>query len=1101
MTKTKNVVDKPLSKVQQISKKFDNWLKNIVEKIDNFFSNIFASRKKTFLLLFGLSFTVLFIIYCLIIVIRKSFYSNFSDDILQYYTIISDFINKIKSGNLSFYNLNNYLGASIFSDSYYVPLDIFTFITLIISFFTKVEIAYSITEFIKLISGIMLFAYYLSLKGMKNRTIFWASILYFGSSGYVNFMAFPVFASLIAYLPLGLIVIHYYFKGKKWMVPLYIFAMLFYDFYITYYIMWFLGFAYLIIALQRKFKLKDFLLQGFSFIFLMVLGVIMGAVILVPNALFILQDTYRDDAGGLGGLADATNYFEALKTYIGSLIKGDKFFDINQYIRELSKLFTPTGAACFYGLQNNYLTEHISMYITCSGLLIASSIIFMNDKTSWIYKIFGLLFIGFIIFPVASKVFSGYNYPYTRWINFLPIFEILMFAHVFDKKGFEKVNYKLLLIPGIIFIAVLAFLFFYYRVVLNGGGTDWFVNLFKLSDKSWFTSINKDDLWSIDSLTWDMYLFVFGIIVIGFTLWFGISKSEKLIKIIIFTEVIASTVYMFVGPFSIPDKIAGFNEMHDISDFLEEHLSLDEFYRVYVHDSAGVHEPINFDRMTPFPTNSKIFHSFTDKETNDLTKLIFNKDEQQSKNSLYENQSLYINQLLGYKYVLIGKTDSPYLSEKLYKLVAEDNFFKLYEMLYTTPFTVQESIMSKDEFSINYSISRSNILMREKVLNGTALINTSTYKNVFNYNFGSYSGDGDKIETRELKPFVTYQKPTSTLNLGMVEASTQDGFEGAHIVYANEDSVNLKEYYRYDIDEVGFNYGSLYVNFTSSYNVDLDKMGNIFYKVKGEEKYYACEIWEDSSSVDYVIKCPDFYYEPEAILFEKSEGFNRSTISIKIRKESAIDGAAYLVYDIPDTYYSDGNDIIQFFMSDIELSIEKALVKVNDELFEAFGGEAYFVDRPTQLYIYKSGEMYEEKFMPSVKYIFDSVVVDSNNYAKDYKISIKNAKISLSYINTSDSEYDQIVIIPIAYSEEWIVDGGNFETLSANGGLLGIIVPKTEGLIEINLHFTPKGLKTGAKLSLIGFLTYGVIFGSIYIFKRRKEGKINEEIDSNSSSL
>ncbi|MCK7485884.1 MAG: hypothetical protein MZU97_10315 [Bacillus subtilis] len=74
-------------------------------------------------------------IQTMIILTRNSFYNNFSDDIIQYYSIIAR-LRPIRSrtGTLSWFNLNNYLGASFFSDVYYVPLDIFTFVTVLLGY-------------------------------------------------------------------------------------------------------------------------------------------------------------------------------------------------------------------------------------------------------------------------------------------------------------------------------------------------------------------------------------------------------------------------------------------------------------------------------------------------------------------------------------------------------------------------------------------------------------------------------------------------------------------------------------------------------------------------------------------------------------------------------------------------------------------------------------------------------------------------------------------------------------------------------------------------------------------------------------------------------
>jgi hypothetical protein len=179
----------------------------LIAKIEALFGRLYESPKKTLIAIALIVFTILFGIQISIILIRNSFYNNFSDDIIQYYSIISDFIAQIKAGSLSWYNLNNYFGASFFSDVYYVPLDIFTLGTFITSFVMPTELAYSIFELVKIWAGVMVFAYYLHSQGMKTRTVFWMAMVYFVSGGTVSFMAFPVFLSLVFYLPLGLVVI------------------------------------------------------------------------------------------------------------------------------------------------------------------------------------------------------------------------------------------------------------------------------------------------------------------------------------------------------------------------------------------------------------------------------------------------------------------------------------------------------------------------------------------------------------------------------------------------------------------------------------------------------------------------------------------------------------------------------------------------------------------------------------------------------------------------------------------------------------------------------------------------------------------------------
>ena len=136
---------------------------NKKNSFSGYIQKAFSNKKETFKLLALFIFTILFLLQILMILINNSFYNNASDDILQYYTIIVDFISGLKDGTISWFNLNNYFGASFFSDVYYIPIDIFTGSTFILSYIMPIELAYSVTELIKIFMGVMLFAYYLQL--------------------------------------------------------------------------------------------------------------------------------------------------------------------------------------------------------------------------------------------------------------------------------------------------------------------------------------------------------------------------------------------------------------------------------------------------------------------------------------------------------------------------------------------------------------------------------------------------------------------------------------------------------------------------------------------------------------------------------------------------------------------------------------------------------------------------------------------------------------------------------------------------------------------------------------------------------------------------
>ncbi|MDY0138446.1 MAG: YfhO family protein, partial [Candidatus Izemoplasmatales bacterium] len=417
----------------------------------NYFNECFSDKKKTFKFLALFIFTILFLIQVGIMIFRNSFYTNFSDDILQYYTIMVDFVASVKDGSLSLFNLNNYLGASFFSDIYYIPLDIFTLLTYVLSYLMPTEIAYSIMELFKIFIGVMAFAYYFHLKGYKNRTIFWMGVVYLVGGGMVSFMAFPAFLSIIFYAPLALIVIHYFYNKKRWMLPLYAFIVIFYDFYLAYMLLAFISFAFILEYFKHEtFNFGHLIRDGLIFLGLLLLGVLMASVVLLPSISFILEETYRPQAT-----------FKAWIINIGSYEL--KLFQPNIYIRYLAKIFAEQKPIGFYGFESDYGLEHASLYITVIGFVYMCNVFFMKDRISRIYKYTFIIILIFMIFPLFSYVFSGtLDKPYTRWVNLIPIIQIMALAHVFDNHGFEKIKMKnMTIIIGVMLVTV-SFLIYYY---------------------------------------------------------------------------------------------------------------------------------------------------------------------------------------------------------------------------------------------------------------------------------------------------------------------------------------------------------------------------------------------------------------------------------------------------------------------------------------------------------------------------------------------------------------------------------------------------------------------------------------------------------------
>ena len=99
-----------------------------------FNEKILSNNKNTLLSIGLFAFVVLFI-YQIILLSLGTYFNGNSDDVVQYSLILSQYIDKIKQGDLSFFNFNGNFGSSIFADIYYLPVDIFSLLTFLSTLF------------------------------------------------------------------------------------------------------------------------------------------------------------------------------------------------------------------------------------------------------------------------------------------------------------------------------------------------------------------------------------------------------------------------------------------------------------------------------------------------------------------------------------------------------------------------------------------------------------------------------------------------------------------------------------------------------------------------------------------------------------------------------------------------------------------------------------------------------------------------------------------------------------------------------------------------------------------------------------------------------
>jgi len=634
---------------------------------------------------------------------------------------------------------------------------------------------------------------------------------------------------------------------------------------------------------------------------------------------------------------------------------------------------------------------------------------------------------------------------------------VMIFAHIFDKTGFEKLEMKKMTGPIILLTGLDIYLVYYYITTLKKLGN------FKFEDV----------------LTLDWVLMIVSAAFLVLILVFGWLKKPELIKGVLIIEIALSVCCIYGNSFMIPNKNDTFEEMYSINDVLEETLAEDDesFYRVYVELEAFDVEPINFNRMTVYPTNTEIFHSWTDNESDELATLLFNLsqnlEEHQSKKKL-NIMALYLNQFLGYKYILTSAEHDYYLDSECFELIYSDTDYALYRITYAEPFQVYNSYTSYSDYE--HFRDRNNFLISQQILLETALIDEERYADA-DFNLDDFELTGTSTE-KSLYPTTTI---TSYEKLTFTGTGSDTDPNGTYFRFGGEAL------------DIAFDAGALYIevnNETFSDQVYMEFADGSFCKSNYAE------------SDDYEVKC-EFGSEPVAIYFETTGISNHMTITY--RMEMARDGAAYLVYDLSEINYTSDSGMLYLSMGQ-EM---EDVIFVDAEGNETYGfTNCYFFDTPpVRAYIYKTGNMYNKVsnlFGFALKYVYDADYLDEyeslTNGDKLYdsgNLVIENGHISLSYHSTDVSGYDQLVVIPITYSEEWtVVSDQDYETISASGGMLGIIIPAGTENVTVELKFVPKGLKEGSLASAGALVAYLGIFlpGWIIRKKKKKQAAISEEM-------
>ena len=408
-------------------------IKNMCKISLNSIKGISSNYSKAFDLLL-ISLLIMTIVLVWVPVANGTFYNCNTDDVVQYYPYVANFFNRIKSGELSLYDVTLFGGASYFASTYYIPIDLFLGLAFILSNFLTVELSYYITLLLKIMCGAMILFYFLMRKGLKPTVCLIVGIIYTQTAVTEVSFVFPVYLGISFYAPLGMLLVDLFLTKKDRTkatitIPLYVLNCIIFDFYIAYMLVAFMCIFFVIeYSVENKgFFLikKDFWISLITFLALIFIGLALAAAYLLPSALYIMNESSRTTS--------STDYF----WFYSVDHKTGENISFRHYFTQLVNYFIPNNPfrLCLIST-GDYIREHGTLYMT-SGALIYLFYFFTlrgwkNHKLKmWV----GFMNIIYLI-PICSMILSLSTWAYLRWF-FMPYLVNLYAAAI----GMDKSNY------------------------------------------------------------------------------------------------------------------------------------------------------------------------------------------------------------------------------------------------------------------------------------------------------------------------------------------------------------------------------------------------------------------------------------------------------------------------------------------------------------------------------------------------------------------------------------------------------------------------------------------------------------------------------------
>lgn len=1098
--------------------KTQSGFKNILERIKAFLTNTFSKRSNTF---FFLLYTLLFAIAIPITItlIKGGFYSYNTDDKLQYFPFVRNFVNDVKSGNVSIFDTTVFAGTSIFATLYYVPIDIFMILTILLSYMMNVETAYAITNFLRVVAGSLLIFILLTRQGRKNKTAFLVSLIFFSTGLVQSLFVFPVYVGIMFYVPLAMLLIDLFIDNKKffYLLPAFVVTLVLYDFYITYMILAFMM-IYVIVRchILDKFsfigkntfiKNKNFYTYVLGTLALILIGVGMSSFILIPSFYYMTFETNR------------TTPINILAAW-----KSDKWqfltYDIGHYFTMWANFFIPNDPWSLMLIPTGgYVREHASLSMTITGFAFLLSFFTLKGKENNRLKFWVILLNIMLLIPGISMIFTASTIPYIRWFFIIYIFNMLAMAKGMDECNFEFKTLKSKIVVGVgLTLGLITIVY-----VLLGNVAYTITKSITILGKTYNTSISLFLHYAVDS---EFFYPILLISVITFALFFTIfilgivlKKRKELTKVLLPVLICLECVAALAVNWANSDSASSYyydnaNAIVEVKENFETRAGYKDSsgYRI-CFDNGATKDITNSQSISDNVNMASYFHSFYNDSLNDLFQHVLFESNNSWSKKYNLGYNIIASPIFNTKYVAIRKAEIVDMNS-LYALCYSDSI----TLKANTEYIIACAYLDKDSSKLisDATIDYSNV----KLVNKTSeQYDVATYTNNINFS-----------ETHNSK--TSYSVPSSSDALMASDVyDTETGFKVDIILKIGASDLEVSAFdFDFTYDRDSFNDNNHNVGFYDNPTFDgsfclIDSGLNYSYTTNDSNSEYNYYELKDLPPFTVYSKASTYLGNN---LLERMNGlmhyayYDNSNDEIKQMFEDSeiplvdttevtkLNTTANILYRQTDSSMVDTeNNYFVYNLSSINMTGKDTLtVFANDSDIRSLGYEdMYVVDTlgnihgmtystcyindytPAKLYV-KWANSNDDKTMGLYFYnstsIYNSYLNEQNQYTDKY-FKINGSELQIKF-NMTSSDTVKIVKTSYTYSDNFKVNDNNYRIINVDGGFLGIVVPKNTEKVDIVVTYYPETLTIGYAVTAGSFLVYGgITFGIIFISRRKKK--------------